>query len=218
MSVAATQYTRTSLAERLAEVLPSLLARCGFAAVISASCDTSWGTILSLPGSELTSASRQSGNSNLGRSPVMKRAALVAILCTAIVACAEVPRDPDGTLRRVQETHVIRVGLVASEKDRAPAEQRFIEQVAQATGARADTVRGPAEAVLSRLEEGELDVVVGEFHATSPWGTRVTFVPGLKDQARGEGKMALAVAARNGENRWIALLHRHADVLKAPKS
>lgn len=48
-------------------------------------------------------------------------------------------------------------------------------------------------------------------------GERVSILPPLGEQVGSDGHVHLAAAARNGENAWIALLHREArDVAAMP--
>ena len=84
-------------------------------------------------------------------------------------------------------------------------------RLSRATGARPALEAGAAEPLLTRLEEGGLDLVVGEFAEKSPWSTRVTFT----DPIAVEGPVMLAAAARNGENAWIGLVHREARAVAA---
>lgn len=147
------------------------------------------------------------------RSPDVRALMLLAAVMTA--GCGMVPSDPDGTLERVRNGGVLRVGLVASQEPSHSGERQFIDKVATATGSRPAVQTGASEVLLSKLEEGDLDLVVGEFHSTSPWASRVAFVPELRKQAPHEPGVVVAAAARNGENAWIALLHRNADPLEA---
>lgn len=84
----------------------------------------------------------------------------------------------------------------------------FIGRIERATGARAELDRGSLETQLSRLEEGELDLVIGEFAADSPWAQPVAIIEPLATRREGQRVIELAAAARNGENRWIALVER----------
>lgn len=136
--------------------------------------------------------------------------ALIPLL-TLCAACGEIPKDPEMTLERVQSTRLMRVGLVATNGERRRGEQLFLSRVASNTHSVPVVQVGPAEELLSKLEKGRLDLVVGEFHSSSPWAPRVTFVPLLTQQARDGERMLLGSAARNGENAWIALLHKHSN-------
>jgi DNA-binding transcriptional LysR family regulator len=127
-----------------------------------------------------------------------------------LAACDAIPQDPDRTLDHVRKRGEMRVGMVAP-----PSEQAFLRRVTAATGALLKHETGSTEDLLSKLEQGELDLVLGEFHASSPWSRKVSFVPSLSKQSGGVDRMVVAAAARNGENRWIAFLHEHSDELKA---
>ena len=137
----------------------------------------------------------------------MKPAILLAA-ALFIGGCDAIPADPDGTLDRVRSERQFRVGLIASHgrpfaPDRA---QDLLKRLSRATGARAAVERGAAESLLTKLEEGRLDLVLGEFAEKSPWAAQVT----LTEPIGASGTTVLAAAARNGENAWIALVHREA--------
>jgi ABC-type amino acid transport substrate-binding protein len=137
----------------------------------------------------------------------MIRPLLLSTLLAA-TACDSVPADPDGTLERIRADRTFRAGLISSGPDRIAAaqEKAFIERVAAATGASPLVTEGAAEPLLHALEEGELDLVVGEFAETSPWSKKVT----ITEPIAAAGPAILAAAARNGENAWISLLFREA--------
>ena len=130
------------------------------------------------------------------------------LLATAllIAGCDSIPSDPDGTLERVREERLFRVGLIASHAPPPQAAADLLRRLSRATGARAALERGAAESLLTRLEKGELDLVLGEFAEKSPWAAQVT----LTEPIDPKGPTILAAAARNGENAWIALVHREA--------
>ncbi|HEY5723026.1 MAG TPA: hypothetical protein VIT45_11960 [Allosphingosinicella sp.] len=138
----------------------------------------------------------------------MIRPLLSIALLAASAGCGSIPADPDGTLERVRAEGRYRVGLIASSnRPLAPERaQALLRRLSVATGARASIEPGPAEPLLARLEEGELDLVVGEFAEPSPWASKVT----ITEPIAANGPTALAAAARNGENAWIALLFREA--------
>lgn len=130
-------------------------------------------------------------------------------------ACAELPWDPAGTLDRVQQSGVLRAGMISDAgATTARKEAEFIGLVAQVTGSTPQISSGSAEKLLPRLERGELDLVIGQFPADTPWKTRVTLMPSGKDANASEPEMDYAAAVRNGENAWIELISRHAPVLK----
>lgn len=130
------------------------------------------------------------------------------LLATAFLAagCDAIPADPDGTLERVRAEQRLKVGIISSTAPRlAPDRARdLLGRLSRATGARPELEPGAAEPLLARLEEGDLDLVVGEFAEKSPWAARVT----LTDPIAANGPTILAAATRHGENAWIALVHR----------
>lgn len=130
------------------------------------------------------------------------------LLATALLAagCDAIPSDPDGTLDRVRAERRFRVGLIATHAPPPDRASDLLRRLSRATGAKAALERGSAEALLTRLEEGELDLVLGEFAEKSPWAAQVT----LTEPIGPAGSTILAAAARNGENAWIALVHREA--------
>lgn len=140
----------------------------------------------------------------------MKRLLLLAAL--ALSACADFPRDADGTLDRVRSDHVFRVGIVAGGWD---GQQRaFLAGLSEATGARPHLFVGPAELVLPDLEAGKLDLVLGTVTPDSPWSTEVAFLQPIGEQP-GTRRLLLVPMAKNGENAWIMLIERQARAIRA---
>lgn len=126
----------------------------------------------------------------------------------ALIGCDAVPRDPDSTTARLIAGEPVRAGLVGSSPNAAPA-RSLVERVGVSLGTRTQWQVGESEALLRNLEDGHLDVVVGEFGKKSPWMKRVSFsrtVGGAEPSDPNEP--ALRLARRNGENRWILLLDR----------
>ncbi|AHE52862.1 hypothetical protein [Sphingomonas sanxanigenens] len=138
----------------------------------------------------------------------MTRGAALALLMF-LAGCDTLPRDPGGTLERVETTHRLRVGVAAglpvSRTDR-PA--RLIEALERRTGARAEIRRGAAEPLFVALRAGRLDLVIAPVAADSPWATDITFGPPLATTGEGDDRLDLVAAMRNGENRWIMLIER----------
>ena len=136
--------------------------------------------------------------------------ALSVLLATA--SCGDFPRDPEDTLQRVRSEHNFRVGLVASGngQDPDPLVLQFLRTVGSSAQAKPAVTQGETEALLTSLEKGELDLVIGHFDPSSPWAQRVTFGPELRSIRRGDTELLLAPAMRNGENAWIGLVARRA--------
>jgi len=133
---------------------------------------------------------------------------IAAFAALGLAACADYPRDAEGTLDAVHERRTIRLGLgPTAAADRAVLE-RFIGTLGQSTGARMQTVAGPQEELLAKLEHGEIDLVAGHFVEDSPWLADVALIEPLTTRPSGDRKIGLALVARNGENAWIGLIER----------
>ncbi|PNU05963.1 hypothetical protein [Novosphingobium guangzhouense] len=122
-------------------------------------------------------------------------------------ACEGLPRDPAGTLARVEKNHIFTVGLVAGAYE-SPAARRLLAEIAKRTRARPQVIHGPQEVLLEHLSQGRADLVIGSFSEASPWETEMAFGPALASQGAGKHAIELKAAMRNGENRWIMLVER----------
>ncbi|WP_166039849.1 hypothetical protein [Sphingosinicella sp. YJ22] len=143
-------------------------------------------------------------------------ALLLAFL--ALAGCGGVPRDQQGTLERIAEMQEVRVGVIAAAAQ-SPHFARlrdFVERSSAAAGGRPRVEDGTAEALLLRLEAGQLDLVVGEFDRASPWYRRVHLLPPIATRSEGDSEIEATAAARNGENGWIMLIEREARALSTP--
>ena len=130
-------------------------------------------------------------------------------------ACDSIPRDQEQTLERIAEMREVRVGIVAA-AERSPHFPRLsalVDRAATAAGGRPRLEMGASEALLLRLEAGELDLVVGEFDRSSPWYRRVHLIPPIAERSAGDSDLETTAAARNGENGWIMLVEREAQAL-----
>lgn len=143
----------------------------------------------------------------------MKSKPALLIALAAVAACSDLPKDPDGTLERVVRERQFRVGIVESRAGPAAPLRALIARVAAATGARPAIERDAAERLLIRLEDGTLDLVLGEFEREGPWTTQVHMLPALARGRAGSRETVVAAAAAPGENRWIMLVDREARAL-----
>lgn len=135
----------------------------------------------------------------------------------ALGACGSLPRDQEGTLERIAEMREVRVGVTAA-AGQSPHFARLrslVERAGAAAGGRPRIEIGAAEALLLRLEAGELDLVVGEFDRSSPWYKRVHLLPPIATRSEGDSELEATAAARNGENGWIMLIEREARALSS---
>jgi polar amino acid transport system substrate-binding protein len=109
---------------------------------------------------------------------------LVIVLLSAAVAvpACQYPRDPDGTLNRV-EGGVMRVGVteadpwVLLEGDRpvGGAEVELARRFARDVGARIEWVQGSEEELVDAAKEGQVDLILGGLTNKSRWKKDVAF-------------------------------------------
>lgn len=134
----------------------------------------------------------------------MIRTICIAAVLLLLPACGDLPRDPHGTLERVRAEKVIRLGEVAGAPEDAAA-QAALSALAARTGARIERVSGHGEELLERLEDGELDLVYGQFAEDSPWASAVHFgTPPRGPSHPPKSQRLPRFAFRMGENGWIA--------------
>ena len=107
----------------------------------------------------------------------------VALLSVAIAAMGcQYPRDPDGTLNRVEDG-VLRVGVteadpwVVLEGDRpvGGTEVELARRFARDVGARIEWVQGSEEELVDAAKEGQVDLIVGGLTSKSRWKKDVAF-------------------------------------------
>lgn len=146
---------------------------------------------------------------------VMNRLLLLLVVSLVGVGCDGIPKDPDGTLDRVRAQREYRVGLIAGPALGASRQQLFLSMVSEAAGARPRIQTDAAEPLLAQLEAGELDLVIGAMTPHSPWSKHVSFLPPLGEQVTAAEHLHLVAMAKNGENRWISLLHNAAIKARA---
>ena len=109
----------------------------------------------------------------------MRFAVLFLPLISIGLGC-QLPRDPEGTLRRV-ENGTLRVGVIhdppwadVSNGGRATGvEVALVEALAAELGATVEWVPGGEGRLLESLERRELDLVVGGLTHKTPWKSRV---------------------------------------------
>lgn len=122
----------------------------------------------------------------------------------ALSACADIPRDPDGTEDRIRARGVIRLGVIEG-VDPDPAAERTVRLVARRTNARVERISGHGEELLEGLESDRVDLVYGSFAEDSPWAATVHLgtPPGGPDSPPKSMRVP-RFAFRPGENGWIA--------------
>ena len=139
---------------------------------------------------------------------MISRALMLAVIAAGLAGCADYPKDPESTLERVKTERIFHVGLVlgAGQSAPDPKSRELIARIGGITHASPELIHGETEVLLTRLEEGDLDLVIGRFDKKSPWATRVTLGPPLARERQGKAEILLAPVMRNGENGWISLI------------
>jgi hypothetical protein len=127
-------------------------------------------------------------------------------LLILLAACGPIPRDPDGTSEAIAARGYVRVGI-ATDTGTLAGEPGRIADLLRALRTSSRIERGATEPLLTRLEEGELDLVLTPLAADTPWATRVTLGPSLlADDVAGKTH-ELRPAMRMGENAFIGRVH-----------
>jgi polar amino acid transport system substrate-binding protein len=107
---------------------------------------------------------------------------VVLLLAAIAVAGCQYPRDPDGTLNRV-EGGVMRVGvteadpwvLLDGDRPVGGAEVELARRFARDVGARIEWVHGSEEELVDAAKEGQVDLILGGLTSKSRWKKDVAF-------------------------------------------
>ena len=142
------------------------------------------------------------------------RVAAAAALCVLAAACGGLPRDPEGTLGRVQGGR-LRVGLVEhppwvvrTEGEPAGAEVELVRRFAAELNATPEWHWGGEQRQMEALERFELDLVVGGVTDSTPWGKYVgltgpffeeTYAVGFPGEPPPQSLKGVEVAVREGD-------------------
>ncbi len=137
--------------------------------------------------------------------------AAAAAVATALLVSAcglTIPTDPDGTLDRVREEGVLRVGVsprpgwVEVTGGGAPSgrEPQLVKDFADDLGAEVEWTVAGEEELVTMLEDGELDLAVGGFTDANAWVDKVGLTrPYAEVKARGSTE-AHVMMVPMGEN------------------
>lgn len=122
----------------------------------------------------------------------------------AVIGC-EMPRDPEGTWQRSQ-AEAFRVGLSSHPPwtdlhDGRPTgiEVQLVRRFAQRIGADVRWRPGAESELVTLLDRGELDLVIGGIKHTTPWSSHAGLTRPYADWL--DEKPVWLV--RQGENRWL---------------
>ena len=142
---------------------------------------------------------------------------LVAVATSLLASCGvSVPADPNGTLERVTDG-TLRVGVspnppwteVTQGGEPTGSEVGLVKEFAATLPAEVSWTVGGEEALIKRLEAGELDLVIGGLTADTPWEKHAAIT---KPYAEGTGpddkRIKLVMAAPLGENAYLLRLEK----------
>jgi polar amino acid transport system substrate-binding protein len=112
----------------------------------------------------------------------VRKLTIVLLLSGIAASGCQYPRDPDGTLNRV-EGGVMRVGVteadpwVALEGDRpvGGAEVELARRFARELGARVEWIQGSEEELVDAAKEGQVDLILAGLTSKSRWKKDVAF-------------------------------------------
>ena len=135
---------------------------------------------------------------------------VLAALLVALSGCGlSIPADPDGTLDRVQGT-VLRVGVTpnpswtVTEPDLSGTEVDLVRAFADRLDAEVEWQEGSEEALVTAMERGELDLLIGGLTAKSPWMDKVALTAPYASSTDDAGvKHDHVMAAPMGENTFL---------------
>jgi polar amino acid transport system substrate-binding protein len=107
---------------------------------------------------------------------------LVTLLAALLAAGCQYPRDPDGTLNRV-EGGVMRVGVTAADpwvllegdEPSGGVEVELARRFARDVGARIEWVHGSEEELVDAAKEGQVDLILAGLTSKSRWKKDVAF-------------------------------------------
>ena len=139
---------------------------------------------------------------------------LVAALVLLTAGCTSFPADPEDTLERVTDG-LLRVGVspnpphteVRGAAEPEGREVVLVRDFAATLPAEVEWTVGGEEMLITALERGDLDVVVGGLTADTPWSEHVAVTrPYAKATDAAGEPIELVLAARPGENAFLMRL------------
>ncbi len=139
---------------------------------------------------------------------------LALLAVAALSGCGmHIPSDPHGTVERA-ENGTLRVGATENppwvELDAADdptgAEPELLTRFADELGAEVAWTTGSEAELMSALERGELDVVVGGFLDDTPWVERGAVTRPYAEESTEHGTEKHVIIVRMGENRLLTEL------------
>jgi polar amino acid transport system substrate-binding protein len=142
---------------------------------------------------------------------------LVTVVAALLAGCGvTIPTDPEGTLERVTGG-TLRVGVspnppwteAAQDGEPTGAEVGLVKEFAATLQAEVSWTVGGEEALIKRLEEGDLDLVIGGLTADTPWEEHIAVTKPYAEGTGPDGKrIRLVMAAPPGENAYLVRLEK----------
>jgi len=109
---------------------------------------------------------------------VLLRRASFVVIASICIGC-NIPRDPNGTLKRVREG-AMRVGVLENEPwvkrnsgEPSGVEIEIVRQFAAELGAKPEWIWGSEEELMEALKHNELDLLIGGLTESTPWQDEV---------------------------------------------
>lgn len=144
-----------------------------------------------------------------------------AVVGTVAGCGVTIPSDPDDTLDRVtggtlavgvsldEPWVVLEPGTASDDVQPAGIEVELVEELAARLDAEVEWTIGGEESLITSLEEGDLDLVVGGLTSTSPWAEKAALTASFATVRGPQGNDELHVwAAPMGENAFLAEVDR----------
>lgn len=126
-----------------------------------------------------------------------------------VAACGALPADPNNTTETVEQENRVRVGYVAGEDDAARGEMEALARlVAEAHGATIAAEEDTTDALMERLEKGELDIVIGVWAKKNPWSKHAAFTSAWAERKVKKDEPVVRGAVHLGENKWLLSIDR----------
>lgn len=126
---------------------------------------------------------------------------IVAISLLALVGCDTLPRDPEGTVDRIRQSHTLAIGVASPFIP--PEAAQLLRALAHENGATPNVRHGTLEPLIVDLDAGRLDIVIAQQSKRTPWNTLVAPGPPLSVRGKGRDRLEWRALMKNGENRWI---------------
>lgn len=144
---------------------------------------------------------------------------MAGLLALVLTGCGlSIPADPEGTLERVSGGE-LRVGVshnppwtdLSTEAEPTGVEPDLVQDFATAHDAEIVWETGGEEHLMTLLDEGRLDMVIGGLTDSSPWTSHSAITSSYAEAVGPDGSTEKHVmAVRTGENAFMVALERHA--------